>query len=101
MLRDGTVKEPQLFVYAGATREPVAMLALANVNPREPGFSGAGRGFTDEADWPALLASTSGAISAACDDLIAGDVRIVADQGATSARSLNILSRYTELRRDA
>ena len=101
LLRDGTVKEPQLFVYAGATREPVSMLALANVNPREPGFSGAGRGFTDEADWPALLASTSSAISAACDDLIAGDVRIVADQGATSARSLNILSRYTELRRDA
>jgi len=101
LLRDGSVKDPQLFVYAGATSEPVSMLALANVNPREPGFSGAGRGFTNEEDWPGLLASTGEAINAACDDLIAGDVRIVADQGAISARHLNVLSRYTELRRDA
>ena len=101
LLRDGSVKDHQLFVYASATAEPVSMLALANVNPREPGFSGAGRGFTSEEEWPALLASTRDAIGAACDDLIAGDVRIVADQGAASARDLNVLSRYTELRRDA
>ena len=101
LLRDGSVKDPQLFVYASATSEPVSMLAFANVNPREPGFSGAGKGFTNDEDWPGLLASMRDAISAACDDLIAGDVRIVADQGAASARRLNVLSRYTELRRDA
>ena len=100
LARDGTVKEAQLFVYACATEEPVAMLALANINPREPGFSGAGRGFTNEDDWPDVLAAIGDLIVAACDELIAGDVRIVADQGAASARRLNLLSRYTELRRD-
>ncbi len=101
LLLDGSVKDPQLFVYASATSESVSMLALANVNAREPGFSGAGRGFTDDEEWPGLLAATRATISAACDDLIAGDVRIVADQGAASARPMNLLSRYTELRRDA
>ncbi|MBT8081247.1 MAG: PD-(D/E)XK nuclease family protein [Gammaproteobacteria bacterium] len=99
LLRDGTVKEAQLFVYAMASDEPVAMLALANLDARETGFSGAGRGFTDEAQWPGLLAAIGAEIVAACDDLVAGDVRIVAEQGAARARGLNVLSRYTELRR--
>ena len=97
--RDGTVREAQLFVYALACDEPVAMLALANLDARETGFSGAGRGFTDEAEWPALLAAVGAGIEAACDDLVTGDVRVVAEQGAGKARGLNVLSRYTELRR--
>lgn len=99
LLRDGSVREPQLFVYACAAEDPVAMLALANLDSRETGFSGAGRGFSDEDAWPELLASTEAEIRDACDALIAGDVRIIAEQGAASARHLNILSRYTELRR--
>jgi probable DNA repair protein len=100
MLRDGTVKEAQLFVYALATDQPVAMLALANLDPRATGFSGAGRGFTDESAWPDLLASIGTEINSACDSLAAGDVRIIAEQGASDARQLNLLSRYTELRHD-
>ncbi len=100
LLRDGTVKETQLFVYAAATDEPVAMLALANLDSREVGFSGAGRGFTDEDAWPELLDAVTSQIQTACDDLIAGDVRLVAQQGAGKARHLNVLSRYTELHRD-
>lgn len=98
LLRDGTVKEIQLFVYAGAADAPVAMLALANLDPRDTGFSGAGRGFTDEAAWPDLLTVIGEQINVACDDLVAGDVRVIAEQGAAKARQLNLLSRYTELR---
>ena len=76
------------------------MLALANLDSREVGFSGAGRGFTDDDAWPGLLDTVRSAIETACDELVAGDVRIVAEQGAGSARHLNLLSRYTELHRD-
>ena len=100
LLRNGTVKEAQLFVYAAATQERVAMLALANLDARDTGFSGAGRGFTDEADWPELLARVGGEISAACEDFIAGDVRLLAEPTTGRERALDILSRYSELRRD-
>jgi RecB family exonuclease len=96
--RDGTVNEAQLFVYAAAAEVPVAALALINIDSRETSFSGAGRGFTDETAWPQLLATICDEIEAACEKLKAGDVRIIAKQGATSARRLNLLSRYTELR---
>ncbi|HSG98098.1 MAG TPA: PD-(D/E)XK nuclease family protein, partial [Woeseiaceae bacterium] len=98
--RDGTVREAQLFVYAAATAEHVAMLALANLDSRDVGFSGAGRGFTDAATWPELLDAVKTEIRAACDDFVAGDVRLMAEQGAGKARYLNVLSRYTELHRD-
>ena len=101
LLRDGTVKEAQLFVYAAATQEPVAMLALANLDSRDTGFSGAGRGFTDENAWPDLLARVGSQIDAACNDFVAGDVRLLAEPAASKARSLDILSRFTELRRDS
>ena len=100
MQKNGSVNEAQLFVYARACEEPVVALALANIDARETGFSGAGRGFTDEAQWPALLAAIGAEIDRACDELAAGDVRLIAEQGAAKARHLNLLSRYTELRRD-
>ena len=100
LLRNGSVKEAQLFVYAAATQERVAMLALANLDSRDTGFSGAGRGFTDEEDWPELLARVGAEISAACEAFVAGDVRLLAEPTAGKARGLDILSRYTELRRD-
>jgi probable DNA repair protein len=101
LLKNGTVSEAQLFVYARACKEPVVALALANIDSRETGFSGAGRGFSDETEWPVLLAEIGAEIDRACDELAAGDVRIIADQGAANARRLNLLSRYTELRRDS
>ncbi len=98
--RDGSVRQAQLFVYAMAADAPVVMLALGNIDFREAGFSGAGRGFTDEADWPDFLAAVEDEIRIACDRLLAGDVSLLAAQGAGSARQLNLLSRYTELRHE-
>ena len=46
-----------------------------------------------------MLAAVGAEIERSCDDLVTGDVRIVAEQGAGKARDLNVLSRYTELRR--
>ena len=90
----------QLFVYASATDVPVSALALVNVDSREVAFDGAGRGYTDVDVWPELLQAVKADIAAACTDLSKGDVRINIEQGAKSARPLNLLSRYTELRRD-
>ena len=78
----------------------VAMLALGNIDSREPGFSGVGRGFTEETEWPDFLAAVEGEIRVACDRMLAGDVKLLAAQGASSARRLNLLSRYTELRHE-
>ncbi len=99
--RDGSVRQAQLFVYAMAADAPVVMLALGNIDSREAGFSGVGRGFTDEDDWPDFLAAVEAEICGACDRLLAGDVSLLAAQGASSARPLNLLSRYTELRHES
>ena len=98
--RDNEVQEIQLFVYASATDTPVSALALVNVDSREILFDGAGRGFTEIDEWPELLDRIKAQISIACEELSAGDVRINMEQGLKSARPLNVLSRYTELRRD-
>jgi probable DNA repair protein len=92
--------EIQLFVYACAATATVAALALVNIDSREIAFDGAGRGYTDEAEWPALLQKIKNEIGVACDDLAAGDVRLSIEQGVQAARRLNLLSRFTELRRD-
>lgn len=100
MNRRGEVQDIQLFVYASATEVKVSALALVNVDSREVSFDGAGRGYTDFDAWPELLASVKADISAACVNLESGDVRVNIEQGVQSARTLNLLSRYTELRRD-
>jgi len=87
-------------VYACAAAAPVAALALVNIDSREIAFDGAGRGYTDEAGWPELLQRIKSEVMSGCDDLAAGDVRVSVDQGLKAARRLNLLSRYTELRRD-
>ena len=98
--RDGAPRQAQLFVYAMAADAPVVMLALGHIDSRDAGFSGVGRGFTDEAQWPEYLAEVEQEIRNACDRLVAGDVSLLAAQGASSARPLNLLSRYTELRHE-
>jgi hypothetical protein len=90
----------QLFVYASATTAPVSALALINIDSREISFDGAGAGYTDVDQWPELLQGIKAQISAACADLQSGDVRINIEQGVEAARSLNVLTRYTELLRD-
>ena len=96
--KNGEVEEPQLFVYALAAEQPVAGIALVNIDSRETSLSGAGREFSDWQAWTEVCETMADEIRAACNDLVAGDVRIVADQGVAKARPLNLLTRYTELR---
>ena len=98
---DGQPGEIQLVAYASALDEPVAALALVFIDSREMTFSGAGRGYTEETEWPDLLHGWQQLVQRACDEMSLGDVRLNAVQGAQEARYLNLLSRYTESRRNA
>jgi ATP-dependent helicase/nuclease subunit B len=98
--RSGEAQEIQLFVYAAATDAPVSALALVNVDTREISFDGAGLGYTKSDEWPDLLQQIKDQVYAACNEMASGDVRINIAQGIKSARPLNILSRFTELRHD-
>jgi probable DNA repair protein len=97
---DGQPREIQLIAYACALTEPVSALALVNVDTREVGFDGAGRGYSDDLNWRDTLAAWKRIVRAACEDMSDGDVRINGVQGIQDARNFNLLSRYTELRRD-
>ena len=97
---DGQPKEIQLIAYACALDDPVGALVLVNIDSREVSFDGAGRGYTDDAGWNDLLASWKLQVIAACKEMSLGDVRINRLQGVKDARYFNLLSRYTELRRD-
>ena len=98
---DGRPGEIQLVAYASAVDTPVASLALVYIDSREMVFSGAGRAYTDEEEWPGLLRDWQQLVQRACDEMSAGDVRVNAAQGVQEARYLNLLSRFTESRRDA
>ena len=98
--RNNEAQEIQLFVYACASDARVSALALVNVDTREIGFDGAGLGYTDMDAWPELLQQIKDRIAVACGEMAAGDVRINIEQGVKTARPLNLLSRYTELRHD-
>ena len=96
----GEPREIQLVAYACAIDEPVAALVLANVDSRVTGFHGAGEGFLDIGDWETRLAAWSGRLQDACRDMARGDVRVNRHQSVEEARSLNLLTRFTELRND-
>lgn len=96
----GEPKEIQLVAYACAVDDPVAALALVNVDSRTIGFNGAGAGYTDPGKWPGQLTAWSEMVRRACAELTAGDVRIDMTQAVADARPLNLLSRFTELRND-
>ncbi len=98
--RDQEAQEIQLFVYAFAADAVVSALALVNVDSREIAFDGVGRGYANVDDWPDLLRRVKEQITTACNELAGGDVRINIEQGIVTARSLNLLTRYTELRHD-
>ncbi len=98
---DGQPGEIQLVAYASALDTQVASLALVYIDSRELVFSGAGRAYTDESEWPELLRDWQDLVRRACDEMSRGDVRVNAAQGVQEARYLNLLSRYTESRRDA
>ena len=96
----GAPREVQLVAYACAIEEPVAALALANVDSRVVGFQGAGEGFRALDDWDGQLAAWKDLVREACHRIAAGDVRISKRQSIEEARSLNLLTRFTELRNE-
>jgi ATP-dependent helicase/nuclease subunit B len=96
----GQPREIQLVAYACAVDEPVAALALVNVDSRTMGFNGAGVGYTDPDVWTEQLSEWAALVRSACRELCAGDVRLNSAQAVLDARPLNLLTRFTELRND-
>jgi ATP-dependent helicase/nuclease subunit B len=96
----GEPREIQLVAYACAVDEPVAALALVNVDSRTISFNGAGEGYSDSEAWPEQLADWVALVRGACAELTAGDVRVDMRQAVADARPLNLLSRFTELHND-
>ncbi len=99
--KDHSIRDMQLFVYAAAINAEVSSLALANVDSRETVLNGAGRGFNDLDAWQEISRRADEAIGQACADLSAGDVSLLSVQRVDQARTLNLLSRFTELRHES
>lgn len=97
----GQPKEIQLVAYALALDAPVAAIALVNVDSRTISFEGAGAGFAKSEGWETLLEEWKDLVRYACRSISDGDVRVNAAQGVQDARPLNVLTRYTEMLRDA
>ena len=98
LTRQREPKEYQLVAYACALDEPVAGLALANVDSRSVVFHGAGA--SDTEDWPDVLETWSATVRSACAEMTRGDVRLDRRQSADDARALNLLTRFTERRHE-
>ncbi len=93
-------RDPQLVVYAAATQGEIDGLGLYHVNTRGVGVDGAGPALSDVDDWEVALASWVGDVRRAAREIAAGDVRIAVKQATRDSRPYNLLSRYTELRRE-
>lgn len=98
-LKKGEPGNLQLVVYACALDAAIAGLALFNVDSRETGLDGAGPAFGGEDDWQERLDQWIDGVRAAAAMIAAGDVRLNAHPGSRDA-SLDILSRYAELRHE-
>jgi len=96
----GQPREYQLVAYACAVEDPVAALALVNVDSRLIRFHGAGAGFTDPEQWQVQLSEWMAEVRSACRGLVVGDVRLDCTQSVADARPFNLLTRFTELRND-
>ena len=92
------MKEFQLVAYACAIDEPVAELALANVDSRSVVFHAAGARAME--NWPDVLAGWADRVRDACAEISRGDVRINRRQSTDDARPLNLLTRFTERRNE-
>ena len=97
----GEPVDAQLLVYAMAVEDPVAALGFYNIDSRETALDASGRDVMGAEDWQQALDRWTQAVAAAAVEFAAGDVRIRYWQTLRDARSLNILSRFGEIRRDA
>jgi len=96
----GEPHDAQLIVYACAVRDVVAGMGLYNVDSRLVGIDGAERSMMSAQDWEQTLTRWKADVATAAGKFQQGDVRINARQSIKDARPLNLLSRFTELRRD-
>jgi probable DNA repair protein len=98
--RQGEPRDVQLVVYACAVRDAVAGMGLYNVDSRLVAIDGAERSMMSAQDWEQTLARWKADVATAAGNFQQGDVRVNARQSIKDARALNLLSRFTELRRD-
>lgn len=100
-LTNNEPRDPQLVVYAAATRGDIDGLGIYQVNTRGVAVDGAGPALTDTEDWTEVLDAWINDVRRAAQQIAAGDVRIAAKQSSRDSRPYNLLSRYTELRRES
>lgn len=99
-LQKGQPREIQLVAYSTALQVPIGALALVNVDPRHITFDGVGTGYGTADGWAETLRAWQDQVHEACAMIARGDVRVNVAQSARDARTFNLLTRYTELRRE-
>ncbi len=96
----GEPRDAQLVVYACAMHDAVAGMGIYNVDSRSVAIDGVDRSMMSAQDWEQSLTRWKADVATAAGQFQQGDVRVNAWQSIKDARPLNLLSRFTELRRD-
>ncbi len=94
-------RDPQLVVYAAVSEGDIDGLGLYNVSTRGVAINGAGPALVETDDWTDTLDGWLDDVRRAEREIAAGDVRVAVKQTSRDVRPLNVLSRYTELRRES
>lgn len=100
-LTNNAPRDPQLVVYAAVARGEIDGLGLYRVSTRGVDIDGAGPALAETDDWANALESWIDDVRRAARQIAAGDVRIAVKQTSRDSRPYNLLSRYTELRRES
>jgi hypothetical protein len=102
--QDGKPADLQLVVYSCAVDERVGGLALMNIDSRAINYKATGSDVEwdsmDDGEWTERLTSWQAIVDRALHELAAGDVRINLQLSAKDGRSLNLLSRLEEHKRE-
>ena len=99
-LTSGEPNDMQLVVYACTTDRQVAGLGLFNVDSKWTGIDGAGPALKNIDEWQTALDGWKDEVRSAARDIARGDVRINSAQSGRDARPLNLISRFSELKRE-
>ena len=94
---DGRPRDMQLVVYAHVAAQPVAGIALLNIDARKVALDGVGESFPSKIEWSEALAEWLAEVEFAASQIAAGDARINSLQTIAQARPLALLSRLREL----
>lgn len=99
-LSSGEPNDWQLVVYACVIDEAIAALGFFNVDSKHTVIDAVGGEFKAIDDWNQDLNAWKQTVYDAADEIAAGDVRLNIRQTIRESRPLNLLSRFTELRRE-